>query len=195
VIDALAGFLADPPRVHPGCRHGVWASDTSLYRFLVDECDETMHTLETGLGISTALFAWMRTEHTCVVVSQAEVDACCAYLNRRGIDHDRVQFVVGPSQVVLPTLEPGELDLFLIDGCHGFPTPTIDWFYGARWLGRGGLLVVDDTDLPSVQRSLSWYLDLDPRWEAVATLPMWRAYRRCGEGYLGEEWTEQGFLQ
>jgi hypothetical protein len=45
----------------------------------------------------------------------------------------------------------GELDLVFIDGSHGYPLPVIDWFYGAGLFRRGGVVVLDDVQLPQVE--------------------------------------------
>lgn len=89
-------------------------------------------------------------------------------------------------------IEP--LDLFLIDGGHGFPHPTIDWYYGAGHLKDGGIVIVDDVQLPAVADYLIRFLDLDDRWDHVAGDHKWRAYRKRGDFSLGEEWTDQAFL-
>jgi predicted O-methyltransferase YrrM len=140
------------------------------------------------------LFAGWGAEHVCVVGSEQEATALSAYLTERGIVPARpLSFVLGPSQDRLIRLElPDGLDLMLIDGCHGFPMPVVDWFYGARWLKQGGVLVVDDIDLPGV-KVLTDFLDRDPRWVRLEP-EGFGAYRRESEGDLAEEWTEQGFL-
>ena len=204
-MDALADRLkvieevgADPPVVHlsadgdaaPG---GVWRTGDDCYRVLAEACPPGTRTLETGVGISTVLFARWQARHTAVVPWQGEVDRCRSYFASRGIA-DEVTFVVGRSDEVLPALPREEIDVFLIDGSHGFPAPVIDWYYGASRLRRGGLLVVDDVQLATVSRSLVWYLDLDPRWTRVAGTGKWSAWRRESEGPLDEDWTQQTFV-
>ena len=116
------------------------------------------------MGISAALFASIRTTRICVVPYKEEVDKLIAYCEECGIDHRNVSFFVAPSDEVFPSLRvEGKLDLVLIDGGHGFPTPTIDWYYEARHLRRGGVLVVDDLQLAAVQ-VLDGFLAKDPRW-------------------------------
>jgi len=113
------------------------------------------------------------------------------WCDRKGVPTDRLTLLAESSADVLPTLtEP--LDLVLIDGCHGFPLPVLDWYYGSRLLRSGGLLVVDDLHLPAVE-VLRDFLDADPRWRRVATGRAWAAWERAGSGDLGEEWTDQAF--
>ena len=70
----------------------------------------------------------------------------------------------------------------------------VDWFYGAATLGSGGILVVDDVDLPAV-RVLRQFVDQDPRWVALAGTAKWQAWRRTRAGTLSEDWTEQRFYR
>ncbi|MBV8295950.1 MAG: hypothetical protein JO085_03865, partial [Acidimicrobiia bacterium] len=93
----------------------------------------------------------------------------------------------------LPRLRIDDLDLYLIDGAHGFPTPMIDWFYGARLLRRGGVVVLDDRQLPAVAALID-YLDADPRWRAIDRTGKWAAFERLTDGSLAEEWCDQPFF-
>lgn len=198
VIDRV---ISDPPAVHEADPvsglappHGVWSTDRDCYEFLAGRCGPGSRTLETGLGISTALFAAWRCEHTCVVPSDEERSRLLTYLSRRGIPADRLTVEVGLSERVLPALEPTGLDLVLIDGGHGFPTAIIDWFYAGGRLVEGGVLVLDDLLLRSVTAGLLDFLDADPRWARLAGTAKWAAWRRKSSGPLSEEWIGQPFF-
>ena len=190
----LDDILNDPPQVHEGAPNGVWRANTDCYKFLADNITPETVSLETGLGVSTALLA-QGASHTCIVPWQGEADALVAYMERTGQDVSHVDFLIGPSDLVLPTLDfMWPLDIYFIDGCHGFPSPIIDWYYGASWLRKGGLLILDDADLPAVHVLAEFFLWPDPRWTHIAGGPTWVAYRRESEGGLGEEWNMQAFL-
>lgn len=191
--EAIRTVLADPPLVHRQ-EQGVWSTEESAYDFMATHAVPGTRSLETGLGVSTVLFATWGTEHTCIVPSQNEVDNCRRYLDERSISHERTQFVVASSTDVLPSMQR-EIDFFLIDGCHGWPAPIIDWFYGAALLRRGGMLLLDDTNLTSVSLGLSTFLRDDPRWSAVRRTAKWSAYRRDDSGSLTEEFSSQPFLR
>jgi hypothetical protein len=188
--------LNDPPRVHAGlgAENGVWGTSADCYEFLARHAGPGVRTLETGCGISTALFALWRCDHTCVVYHQQEADVMASWASERGVDLSSVTFEVGPSQDVLPRLVPSELDVVLIDGAHGFPAAIIDWYYGAGRLRSGGVAVLDDVQLASVRLGLFDFLDADDRWEPVAKTWKWAAVVRHGSGSLAEEWNEQRFL-
>jgi predicted O-methyltransferase YrrM len=190
----LADLFADPPLVHDrpdGSRTHVWHTEPACYRLMAGLVSRGARTLETGCGVSTAMFAGLGTEHTAVFASQEEADALLSWCARRGVSTDRLTLRLQFSSVALPTLT-SPFDLFFIDGAHSFPAPILDWFYGGQLLVKGGVLVVDDAQLPAVALLLE-FLDADPRWEPVAGDDKWRAYRRLSEGSLVEEWVRQSF--
>ena len=197
VADLVDQCWRDPPQVHLRHKDEIWTdwlynTQRSCYEFILSSVTKQSTTLETGLGLSTALFARFGNHHTCVVPYQDEIDKLVAYLDERGIEHN-VTFLTGCSDEVLPNLEIDPIDLFFIDGLHGFPTPIIDWFYGAQNLRRGGTLVLDDVQLRQVQ-VLDAYLQKDPRWVELARTWKWVAYRRESDGSLREgEWEQTTF--
>jgi hypothetical protein len=200
-VDRLAvveQILADPPVVHPmgladgQARMGVWATEASCYRFLAERCPPGTRTLETGSGLSTVLLTALGAEHICCTAGQEEADRVLEHCRSRGIDAAALRFEVGSSHRTLPPLEAAGTtrDIVLIDGSHAFPLPTVDWFYAAALLDAGGVLVVDDVNLPAVD-VLVRFLDHDPRWRPLAGSKKWRAWERTVSGPLSEDWTEQ----
>lgn len=188
--------VRDPPPVHGEAAgdQQVWGTAVDCYDFMARHVDAGSRTLETGCGISTALFGLWGTEHTCVVYSPGEVEILRTWAQQRGVDLSHMTFEIGPSDDVLPRLEPTELDLAFIDGSHAFPAAIIDWFYAAGRLREGGVVVLDDIQLPAVRLGLFEFLAKDPRWEIVARTDKWAACVRHSSGPLREEWTEQPFL-
>jgi predicted O-methyltransferase YrrM len=173
---------------------GVWSTEESCYRFLAERCRPGSRTLETGSGISTILFAAWGAEHRCITPGQEEAEAVVAYCHGHGIDTSTVTFDVAPSDQALTRLprDGQPLDIVLIDGCHGFPAPMIDWYFGAGLLGAGGVVVIDDLHLPAV-RVLDQFLRADHRWHRVAGTPKWVAYERTTGEPLAEDWFHQPF--
>lgn len=188
--------LANPPRVHEGAPdNAAWSTEESCYRFMAEQVEGGSRTLETGAGVSTVLFAAWGCHHVAVVPFAGEASAIEHYLDEQGINRDALTFDIRPSEVALPELAGrGPLDLVFVDGCHGFPSPIIDWFYGAGLLRRGGIVVFDDVQLPQVQCLLTTFIEPDERWEPVAGTTKWKAYRRLSEGSLGEEWFDQPYF-
>jgi len=192
-ISAVDRVLADPPQVHPRAK-GVWSTDPACYEYMATLAKPGSRTLETGLGVSTVLFALWGCQHTCVVHSEPEVIACQNYLKAHEISEDNIDFQIGPSERVLPNLALHDLDLVFVDGCHGFPLPVIDWFYAASMLRARGVAVLDDAQLFQVRLGLFDFLNKDPRWVRTRRRPKWVAFQRQESGSLGEEWARQPFL-
>jgi predicted O-methyltransferase YrrM len=195
LVDRL---LADPPAVHamaagPDPEIGIWSTDRDCYLLLAEHAAPGTRTLETGSGVSTILFAALGAVHTCVTPAQSEADRILAYCSSHDIATSSLTFEIGRSDEVLPRLASDDrLDVVLIDGGHGFPTPIIDWYYAASRLRSGGLLVCDDVALPAVAH-LCAFVDRDPRFSSHRRTGKWIAYTRVGDGDLGQDWFEQPF--
>lgn len=194
-LRAVIGAMAeDPPAVHVGAPQGVWAAAGDCLEFLAARVTSATRSLETGCGATTVLFAAAGAHHTAVFLDESEGAGVRTWCDAHGVPTTGVTFLAGSSSERLPTLAPGDLDLVMIDGCHGFPFPQLDWYYAAAHLVDGGVLIVDDTQL-AAPYELKRFLDHDPRWESLQVGSQWAAYRRRGSGPLDEEWTEQPFHQ
>jgi hypothetical protein len=162
---AVNELLARSPKLHldQTGKRVSWGISETVLRFLDENLDSSFNTLETGAGLSTVVFAAKGARHTSVVPSQDEVERISEYCAANGISTDNVEFHVDKSEVVLPRLEPTELDLVLIDGSHSFPSPFIDWYYTAFRLRVGGVLVIDNTELWT-GHVLKCFLEAEPDW-------------------------------
>ena len=71
---------------------------------------------------------------------------------------DLVEFYEEESQVVLPRLleERRQFDLAFIDGNHRFEAVFLDLIYSGRLVREGGVVFVDDTQLPAVRRAVEY---------------------------------------
>jgi predicted O-methyltransferase YrrM len=71
---------------------------------------------------------------------------------------DLVELYVEESQIVLPRLlaEGRRFDLAFIDGNHRFEGVFLDLVYSGRLLKQGGIVFVDDTQLPGVRRAVDF---------------------------------------
>jgi predicted O-methyltransferase YrrM len=195
----LQGLLANPPGTHVSRETGErlpWQVAPQVLELIDASVGPGSRTLETGAGVSTALFALKGCDHTCVVPWTSERDRLQAWGAEAGVSFERVSFECAPSEEVLPRLGPEPLDFVLIDGGHGFPTPFIDFFYAGRRLRRGGLLAVDDTQIWT-GRVLHQFLEEQPGWEIVEELRMRSTvFRRTHEpGGALQEWNEQPYVR
>jgi predicted O-methyltransferase YrrM len=73
---------------------------------------------------------------------------------------DLVEFHAAESQIVLPRLlaEGRRFDLAFLDGNHRFEGVFLDLVYAGRLLKEGGIVFVDDTQLPGVRRAVDFCL-------------------------------------
>jgi hypothetical protein len=184
-------LLAAPPVVHgePMCL------EPRAARFLAARLRPGQRTLETGCGLSTAIFAAAGTQHTVVVIELDEEVKLRRYAESMNIDMSQVTFIIGPSQEVLPALRPHDLDVVLIDGRHGFPAPYIDWYYAGSGLKVGGLMVVDDTQIWT-GFELKRFMAAEPAWTLVADFPpRTTAYERVSNLSLDAEWAIQPHIR
>jgi hypothetical protein len=168
---ALRSLLASRPLLHGGDHDPVnWQLGDAVLERVADLVDPRWHTLETGCGYSTVVLAASGAHHTVLSPTGDEHRRIQAWCGKEGISVERVQFIEGASQRVLPTLDVDDLDLVLIDGDHAFPTPFIDWYYTAERLRVGGILVVDDIQIRTV-RVLRDFLRAEAgRWRAVGEI-------------------------
>jgi predicted O-methyltransferase YrrM len=80
--------------------------------------------------------------------------------NLRSNGFSNFELIEQPSEIALPQLlSEGKLyDFAFIDGWHTFDHTLLDFFYLNRMLRVGGILIVDDVGLPSVNRVLRYIL-------------------------------------
>ena len=71
-----------------------------------------------------------------------------------------VEFHAEVSQIALPVFlqEGRRFDLGFVDGNHRFDSVFLDLFYLGRLLPRGGIIFLDDYDLPGIRRAVSFYV-------------------------------------
>jgi predicted O-methyltransferase YrrM len=169
----LRALLRDAPAFHvdEGLRPVSLQASMDVLETIAAAVQPGSRTLETGAGLSTVVFALRGAAHLCVTPAASEVERIRAWCESRGIDLGGVRFEVARSETVLPRLALPELDLVLIDGGHGFPTPFVDWCYTADHLRVGGVLIVDDIQLwtGAVLRD---FLAEEPGWTLRREFPM-----------------------
>jgi predicted O-methyltransferase YrrM len=189
----LNDVLSDPPKPHEDVRGRliVWGLTEGALNFIYENVDDRSTTLETGCGLSTVVFALKGSRHTVIAPAESEFEITKNYCRERGIPTGQIDFISDSSQTVLPVLKLPPLDLVLIDGGHGFPTPYIDWFYTAGKLKNGGFLIVDDVGLWTCQ-ILRDFLIEQPHWELVEEYQeRTTIFKKISDGSEWLEWTHQ----
>ena len=186
----LTQILSDRPAVHPGKsgEERCIGLHSQTLETLFRQLSPGMSTLETGCGLSTLIFALAGCNHLAIVPNQGHVESTRRAAGEFGIDLNKTGFRMARSEDLLPTMMADDsLDIVLIDGGHAFPIPYIDWFYGGRRLKRGGLLVVDDTNIRTVS-VLCDFLDQQPAWSRETEIHGTAFYRLTGNVTEPDEW-------
>src|SRR6266540_2885123 len=64
------------------------------------------------------------------------------------------------SEVVLPRLaaEGTQFDLAFVDGNHRFDAVFVDLFYLGHLVRKGGIIILDDYNLPGIKRAASFFV-------------------------------------
>jgi len=188
----LEELLRTRPAMHTDFHGGYvsWAMADDALRCLDRLAGPEVVSLETGSGMSTIVLALRGGLHTAIAPWDADLEAVRHYCAEHAISLARTQLLCGRSEVVLPATAPTALDLVVIDGRHGFPSPIIDWFYTAERLAVGGHLLVDDVQIRSCGLLCS-FLDSDPHWERVQSLSRSAVYRKVAPDIWGGEWNDQ----
>jgi predicted O-methyltransferase YrrM len=185
VLDRL---LAERPTLHGGGDTAGtvdWGLDGPVLEWLASTVRPGWTTLETGCGYSTIVLADCGAEHVVLSPSGDEHETIRRWCAGAGVDLGSVRFVVATSQDGLPALPAAELDLVLIDGDHAFPYPVLDFFHGGRLLRDGGLLVIDDVQLPGPRLVADFCRteELAGRWRAVTRLGRTEVFAK---GFAGD---------
>jgi FkbM family methyltransferase len=115
--------------------------------------DQRLKTLETGCGASTILFSRYAASHKAYCLDDRQransgVDLAEGYRDFRS---ENVEFVFGPTQHTILERPPTELvDIILINGPRGYPFPELEYITFNRWLKVGGILIVNDIHIPTI---------------------------------------------
>ena len=170
-----------------------WQSQKEVLEFIRSALRPGMASLETGCGYSTCVFALTGSDHTCVTPAQDETRRVADYCQENGIVTDRVSFLIGKSQNVLPTLvDDRPLDLVYIDGTHRFPYPCLDWVYTEARLRLGGALLVDDVRIPTV-RILHDFLIAETNWQLDAYIGDTAVFKKTAEADRTTDFLSQSY--
>jgi hypothetical protein len=186
------------------CSHtaGSWHDSGNLYpavlRAIANHATRVgaRETAETGCGLSTIVLSVIADCHTCFTLAAGNS------LERvQGASHLRrnhVNFVIGPSQLTLPRHSFARpLDFVLIDGPHGFPFAQMEYFHFYQRIRRGGMLVVDDINIPTIRQLYDFLCD-DRMWTHVEDVLMTAFFQRSDESMFdphGDGWYLQQFNQ
>jgi hypothetical protein len=188
-IDEL---LSADLRVHAGGTRNL-GINPYLARFLHDSVSPTHSTLETGVGLSTVIFAIRGSSHIAITPSEEEVNRIKEFCKKQNISMDKIRFIINYSDEVLPALDLSPLDLVLIDGGHGFPVPYIDWRYTAPSIKIGGRLVIDDCQIET-GAVLRDFLRDEPAWVEEQDFFGRTSVFKLKAQHALKEWSQQPYI-
>ena len=132
--------------------------------------EDAMHTIEIGLGygvsalyICEGLVSTTGSEQRHVVIDpyqESRFRNCGLQVLKEAGVADLVDHYAEESQVVLPRLlsEGRQFDLAFVDGNHRFDWVFVDLFFLGRLLRPGGIVFVDDYQLPGIARATAFFL-------------------------------------
>jgi hypothetical protein len=107
-----------------------------------------------------------------------------------------VTFIEGPTQKTLPNYEFDRgFQIILIDGPHGYPFPDLEYYFFYPHLESNGLLILDDTQIPSIGRMLD-ILRADPMFDLVEMVGHTAFLRRTSAPIIdpcSDSWWLQGY--
>ncbi len=151
-------------------------------------------TAETGCGASTLVFSQFSRRHTVFAFDEFDVFARINTSKLRG--EADVEFVEGPTQQTLPRRRfTAALDAVLLDGPHAFPFPALEYFHFLPHLRPGGVLVIDDLQIRSVN-DLYRFLRSDVMFEVESLISRTAFLRRTdAPTFAGDAdgWENQGY--
>lgn len=160
---------------------------------------EVKRSAETGCGKSTLLLSWISKSHTVFTLSHYGNLPCKSYHNVKNsklLNTDAVNFEIGPSQVSLPTYSFEEpLQVVLIDGPHGFPFPQMEYYYFYPNLQEGGLLIVDDIQIPTIEWLYDFLVD-DEMFDLIEIVENTAFFQRTSRptfNPFGDDWWLQNY--
>jgi predicted O-methyltransferase YrrM len=150
--------------------------------------------VETGAGKSTLLLSHLSDHHIVFAIDGG--DSVSVTQTSELLRPERVEFVDGPTQRTLFEYRfPEKLDFVLIDGPHGYPFPEMEYWVLYRHIRQGGLLMVDDIHIPTINR-LFQFLREEPMFELVEVVGYTAFFRRTAAPTFDpycDGWYEQPF--
>lgn len=87
------------------------------------------------------------------------------------------------------------LQVALIDAPHGYPFPELEYYYIYPHLAENALLILDDTNIPSIKR-MAEILSADDMFECIEVLGKTTFFRRTEAPVfdpLADGWWDQGY--
>jgi predicted O-methyltransferase YrrM len=195
----IAGLL-DAVADLPPDWHGAGSSSRRTLGVLAQYAQEIggiEHSLETGAGRTTLVLSNLSADHMVFTKDDTgDGNSLAAVRKSPLLRADSCRFVVGPTQRTLLAAQfDVRLDLVLLDGPHAYPFPDLEYWATYPHLREGGLLVIDDIQIPTIGKMYE-FLSADRMWERLCVVGSTAFFRRTeaeAVDPLGEGWWQQGY--
>lgn len=177
--------------------HGSGPLDDNVLKKLAYHCQEygtINYSVETGAGKSTIFFSQSSNNHTVFAI---DIGNSLTRVKESDLISDSgVEFVEGPTQLTVPAYSfKNMLDLVLIDGPHGYPFPDMEYYYFYPHITEGGLLIIDDINIPSIKRMVK-IIKSDEMFDCIDLIGKTMFFRRTDAQLfdpLADGWWDQGY--
>jgi hypothetical protein len=177
--------------------HGAGTMSATVIQTMArhaEQIGQIQHSAETGSGKTTLLFSQLSEDHTVFALD------CGGSVNRVKnsalFNPKTVTYIEGPSQVTLPShVFKDKLQIALIDGPHAYPFPDLEYYYFYPHICEGGLLLIDDINIPTIDRMFE-IIKADEMFELIEIVESTAFFRRTAAPLidpLGDDWQLQGF--
>lgn len=198
----LKDYLSSIPALHSWDGGKTWNSggfESRHLQALYDiACRQPSPTIaETGAGNSTICFLLSQPAKLISIAPEAQLfQRIEGYCKTNQIDVSPLCAYVDRSELRLPLLLASEtqIDIALIDGCHGWPSVFVDFCYLNAMLKRDGLIIIDDVQLHSVGE-LNHLLEMESGYELFQDLGKARVFRKLTTEPFLKEWAYQPYIK
>jgi hypothetical protein len=180
--------------------HGAGVCGTAALRAIAHAARSRhiAHSAETGVGKSTLLFSHLSAHHTVFALDDTGSSNSLQQVRESPLlNSANVTFVVGPTQQTLPQHAFGHhrLQLVLLDGPHGYPSPELEYYFFLRHLDEDAVLVIDDIHIPTIFRLFS-FMKEEAMFDYLGRVSTTAFFRRNAASLvdpLGDNWWLQNF--
>ena len=153
------------------------------------------NSVETGSGKTTLLFSHLSKNHVVFALDNGNKSISSAKKSEL-FNSQNVTYIEGPTQKTLPRYVFNQkFDIALIDGPHGYPFPDLEYYYFYPNLIEGGLLLLDDIQIPSIQRMFE-IIRADDMFELLEVINNMAFFRRTDSPLIdpySDSWWSQGY--
>ena len=181
----------------PADWHGSGPLSDAVLEKIAEYCAQIgpiYYSMETGAGKSTLFFSQISEHHLAFAL-----DVGKSLTKVRESDlfrQERTELINGPTQQTVPAFTfTKPLQVALIDGPHGYPFPELEYYYIYPHLAESALLILDDTNIPSIKR-MAEILSADDMFECIEVLGKTTFFRRTAAPVfdpLADGWWDQGY--